>query len=251
MSHDTHGHPEPRDDATDPKTPRSAAESQQATGSGGDAGPSIKALLEVAPSLQSDPSIGVSLVDARGTIVFCNRRAASMFLGRTPDEVSGRKLTELFDSRWADERLGYLRTSLEQDRPVVVRSIRRGVRIQSTLHPLHEPGDRGRVLVTSVEGQSPEDQEPRDALVYESELVDLGPLDVLSPRELEVLAMIGQGLSQVEIAGIMHRSVRTVEKHRQAISSKLREASRIKLGQIAARAGLTLADLDRPRTHDP
>jgi DNA-binding NarL/FixJ family response regulator len=47
------------------------------------------------------------------------------------------------------------------------------------------------------------------------------PLDRLSDRELQVLLMIGKGLSTQEIARSLHLSVKTVESHRQRIKRKL------------------------------
>ncbi|MGD9787832.1 MAG: response regulator [Sulfuricellaceae bacterium] len=47
------------------------------------------------------------------------------------------------------------------------------------------------------------------------------PLSALSDRELEVLRLIGRGLSTGEIARDLHRSVKTVEAHRANIKEKL------------------------------
>ncbi len=81
----------------------------------------------------------------------------------------------------------------------------------------------------------------------ESQMIELGPLDVLTPRELEVLALIGQGLSLKEIASALYRTVKTVEKHRAAIGMKLAAHDRVKLAEIANRAGLTTRDAARER----
>lgn len=43
----------------------------------------------------------------------------------------------------------------------------------------------------------------------------------LSDRELEVFRLIGQGLSTAQIAQRFHRSIHTVEAHRQAVKRKL------------------------------
>jgi len=44
----------------------------------------------------------------------------------------------------------------------------------------------------------------------------------LTDRELEILRLIGQGLSTREIAGKLHRSVKTVETHRENMKEKLK-----------------------------
>ncbi len=83
--------------------------------------------------------------------------------------------------------------------------------------------------------------------VIESEVVHLGPLDALSPRELEVLALIGQGQTSSRIGKTLHRSVRTVEQHSASIRRKLALRSRTEMAAIALRAGLTLEDAGKTR----
>ena len=47
------------------------------------------------------------------------------------------------------------------------------------------------------------------------------PLNQLSDRELEVLQLIAQGLPTREIAQRLHRSVKTIESHRENLKAKL------------------------------
>lgn len=47
------------------------------------------------------------------------------------------------------------------------------------------------------------------------------PKPVLTPRESEILALLGQGASSKQIARALDLSVRTVEAHRQSIKRKL------------------------------
>jgi DNA-binding NarL/FixJ family response regulator len=48
-----------------------------------------------------------------------------------------------------------------------------------------------------------------------------GPKPVLTPRESEILSLLGQGASSKQIARELDLSVRTVEAHRQSIKRKL------------------------------
>ena len=98
------------------------------------------------------------------------------------------------------------------------------------------------------------DREPKfDAVdgcaVVVAQFNDFGSLSVLTEREFEVLAFIGEGLSTAEIAQRLHRSVKTVEWHRRLLGSKLGATNRVELARIAIRAGLThLGIVDtRPR----
>ena len=55
---------------------------------------------------------------------------------------------------------------------------------------------------------------------------------------LKVMALIGEGLGNAEIASRLHRAVKTVESHRAALTEKTGSASRVQLGIMARRAGL-------------
>jgi DNA-binding NarL/FixJ family response regulator len=61
----------------------------------------------------------------------------------------------------------------------------------------------------------------------------------LTLREREVISYIAQGLSQQNIARIMHISIKTVGHHNASIMSKLRIHDRVGLALFAIREGLT------------
>src|SRR3954449_11938249 len=65
-----------------------------------------------------------------------------------------------------------------------------------------------------------------------------GPPDDLTERELDVLRLIALGHTNVEIAGHLHLSVRTVETHRAHIQQKLRRSARAELVRYALERGL-------------
>jgi DNA-binding NarL/FixJ family response regulator len=58
--------------------------------------------------------------------------------------------------------------------------------------------------------------------------------NALTDRELEILRLIGQGHSAAEIAKHLHRSVKTVDAHRQALKQKLGVHSTSNLTTFAA-----------------
>jgi DNA-binding NarL/FixJ family response regulator len=69
-------------------------------------------------------------------------------------------------------------------------------------------------------------------------LVDEGPVSLLTPREREMLYLIGQGLSNREIAESLVLSVKTVEAHRANLSRKLNVRSRAGLMRLALTGSL-------------
>jgi DNA-binding NarL/FixJ family response regulator len=66
-------------------------------------------------------------------------------------------------------------------------------------------------------------------------------LEALSPREVEVLRLIGKGLSRTQIAAELSRSAKTIDGHQEHIMKKLGIDSRADLMRFAIREGLAEA----------
>lgn len=66
----------------------------------------------------------------------------------------------------------------------------------------------------------------------------LGHHDVLTPREKEILQLIGEGKTHQEIADTLHISIRTVDTHRNNILQKLNIHNTAGLVLYAVRTGL-------------
>ncbi|WP_327092840.1 response regulator transcription factor [Nonomuraea sp. NBC_01738] len=74
----------------------------------------------------------------------------------------------------------------------------------------------------------------------------------LTERELEVLALVGTGLSNAEIADELHVGVTTIKTHLAAAMDKLGLRNRIQAAVVAHRAGLVDAAFRvRPSRRDP
>ncbi len=67
------------------------------------------------------------------------------------------------------------------------------------------------------------------------------PLSTLSEREIEVLRLIGKGLSRVEIGKELSRSAKTIDGHQEHIMKKLGIDSRADLMRFAIREGFAEA----------
>ena len=63
-------------------------------------------------------------------------------------------------------------------------------------------------------------------------------LGTLTTRELQVLRMIGRGMSRTQIAEAIFRSPKTVDAHRASIMEKLDIRDRVELARYAIREGL-------------
>lgn len=65
-----------------------------------------------------------------------------------------------------------------------------------------------------------------------------GSIDILSPREREVLQLIAEGNTNAVIANKLTLSVRTIEAHRARIMAKLHISSHAELVRLAIQQGL-------------
>jgi two-component system response regulator NreC len=63
-------------------------------------------------------------------------------------------------------------------------------------------------------------------------------LGLLTPREQQVLRLIGKGMSRTDIARLLHRSPKTVDAHQTRIMEKLDIHDRVELVRYAIREGL-------------
>ncbi|GAA3155993.1 response regulator transcription factor [Planomonospora alba] len=70
------------------------------------------------------------------------------------------------------------------------------------------------------------------------DLAERPPASVLTPREEEILKLIAEGHSSKDIADMLVISVKTVDRHRANILSKLGMRDRLELTRYAIRAGL-------------
>lgn len=212
------------------------------------------ALAPILQFLGPDPAIGLSVVDETGLIRHANRRAKELFVNDPDATVRGQRLEDVYGKAWADERLAIFQKIKRTDKPAILRHIRHGRQLQSTIRPIDIQDDHPTTtpattphdapecfIVFTIEGQYDPPSEDHFEII-ESNLAHLGPLESLTRRELEVLALIGHGLSAREIAQALYRSHRTIESHVERIKQKLGDATRHQLATFARRAHLTLHD---------
>jgi len=209
--------------------------------------------------IASEPGTGMSLLDEHGRVLYLNDDSLRIFFDgkKTRAEIEGRTLAEIgFDKHWVDERMGLIRSVIENQSECLLRTIWEGHQQFSwirVLTPAEERGVDGQLAhVLVVTRRVPGGQESdflfeHEMPVVRSDVIDLGELDTLSPRELEVLALIGQGLSTKRIAEIMHRSVKTIGNHRLSLGHKLKKSNKVELALMAREAGLRVDDAGRDR----
>ncbi|MBK9188036.1 MAG: response regulator transcription factor [Phycisphaerales bacterium] len=204
--------------------------------------------------LASAPGTCVYLQDANGAFLYANAQLSEVLFGAQgrDRDIAGCGTHEVLPELLACECDRRRETARRTGKPVLARLLWKGHQFQlwTTPVPPESPDEQltyltiARVVEGDIASLNSTDE------IQESQFVSLGDLDVLSPGELEVLALLGQGLSAKEIAKVLGRSARTIEGRRAAIGHKLDINDRVTLAQIAQRAGLTLRDASRERLSD-
>lgn len=192
----------------------------------------------IGASLLLDSCCRVLILKRNSEILNLNVEA-ERFLRSTRDQVIGTPLVDYYPSELREGVLAWLNQAYVTgaDR-VTGEYILWGQRWNSTARRI--PLKQGEDCLVCVSQQ-------RTDLVALPQLVEmigrcrdrrtaLGDLHMLTDREVEVAALIAASLTDSEIAGELHRSIRTVHAHRRSIGEKL---------QMRRRSGV--ADLMRSR----
>lgn len=189
-----------------------------------------------------DTNLPVLVVDVNGVIEFANP-VASKVMGTDAANAAGKNLRDFFSEELVTERLGMIRDAANSGRAITVEGMVRGRLMRAVFRPMVSPGQPPRVLVVShvSSGQLQGDGDG----VIRARVNESGTLGTLTARELEILKLIGLGLSTADIAKKLGRSVKTVEWHRVSLGEKLGVTNRVELARIAIGAGLV--PLDQPR----
>ncbi|MBU2664582.1 response regulator transcription factor [Actinoplanes bogorensis] len=125
--------------------------------------------------------------------------------------------------------VGYL---LKDGAPeAMIDAVRRAARGE----PLLAPAVLARVVARALSAHR-EDAQPAE-------------LNSLTPREREVLALVGAGRSNAEIGEALHLGVTTVKSHVAAVTDKLGLRNRVQAAVMAHRLGLIDDDFQPVRPH--
>ncbi|MCH8825243.1 MAG: PAS and helix-turn-helix domain-containing protein [Planctomycetes bacterium] len=202
-------------------------------------------------ALTQDAEVGVVIATVGGKILFANATATEVLAGNQ---------TQLVNKAWSDflpKDVAYERVRISEQvvttgNPIALVGLIRGICRCALIRP-HISGDgtTKRVMIicrplTAID-RMPDLQMIQDCELVFAECNDLGPLAVLTEREFDVLALIGEGMSISEIGRRLGRSAKTIEWHRRSLGAKLDESNRVGLARIAIRAGLSHLGLTDPR----
>lgn len=207
--------------------------------------------------LQTFHSTSIVGCDSSGRVLFANPVGSAGLRSADGSTPIGKLLHELAPIEWANERHEFLNLAIKRQRPLYVLETLVGSSLCSTILPIKltdeyefngiaaDKDGNHWILVMAIESATPltiEWMRQKYAAedIIDAQVVDLGPLSVLSPRELEVAALMGEGLRQKQIAELLHRSVSTIDRHRERIGEKLGITDRVQLISLAREAALTV-----------
>lgn len=200
---------------------------------------------DVVSSLLVEPGTGVCVISSSGDIYYLNRACADIFFGRASkiSRIQSYNLAELYGPEFVADRMELIRATLADDTPRLFRAFHRGRQHYSWITP---HGDRV-LVITRRHGAGADEQwsQPDGFVRVNAGVVGLGPLAQLSPRELATLALIGDGMTDADIAQHLNITIRTARWHRTHISKKLGVHRRIDLAVYVQRIGFRLEDASR------
>ena len=209
-------------------------------------------------ALTLDAGAGVLLINvASGRIEYANDDYARMRgLTRRGADLSGTLLEDILPPGFASECIELDRRAHREQRAIVVHTSFRGRAEIQTIRPVLEglinPASSPTVLVTiraaapgadviptsTVMAAGPSSGDNVGDLVVRAKYQDMGAIGSLTTRELQILRLIGEGLTTAQIAARLFRSAKTIEWHRMVIGRKLGAKHRAELARIAISAGL-------------
>jgi DNA-binding CsgD family transcriptional regulator len=170
------------------------------------------------------------------------------------DGVIGRTLYDFAPENWARERYKAANLAIESSKRITFLEILGGFRLRTLMRPITidvdgKPTSFTLVTVEQITSREYEfaSSSRNNEMVIHANINDLGKLDVLTNRELEVLALMGQGMRAKDIAKQLSRSVSTVDNHRDNIGDKLDVHDRGELIALAKLAALQVDDASRQR----
>ncbi|MDQ7014734.1 MAG: LuxR C-terminal-related transcriptional regulator [Planctomycetota bacterium] len=207
-------------------------------------------------ALCNDTDASVTICDREGRILYANEHSNRVFRwqqasepGHDPEqEGADRETVADAAARTAiEERLRLFARVCDTGRGLAYESLVQGIRQYVTVRPIENDAGQTLAIITARRMHAWEraDTLADDTLdLVEPETHDPGILATLSPRELDVLILLGSGLPHADIAERLGLSIRTIERHRDRLGQKLRAGNRVDLARFAIRAGL--AELPDP-----
>ncbi len=198
---------------------------------------------QILQSLFTDAGAAVAVYERPSLRVLSMNESLRRRLGADA-EAQAQRLWDHLPERVAQDRRPLVEDAVDTNTPLRMVGMIRGRWTQSVYRPMTtDDGQPVLLMVCSpVTDANTEDGEGLPTI--RARVDDLADLERLTEREIEVLRFIGLGFTSEQIAKTLHRSVKTVQGHRNALGLKLQIDNRVALARIAIDAGLRLLTAD-------
>jgi DNA-binding CsgD family transcriptional regulator len=194
----------------------------------------------------NESSTPIFMVNRAGVVEFANAAGTALLRNESNQTVVDRPLSQLLGEEQSRERVEHIQQVLTSGKTIVFEEIRRGKQLRCLMRAVPNPiGPAKSVLVTAYISALHAPYQNGFALVR-AKTNDSSKLSSLTAREMEILKLIGVGLSTIDIAKQLGRSVKTIEWHRVSLGEKLGVVNRVELARIAIAAGLVGLDEKAP-----
>ncbi|MFG0241942.1 MAG: LuxR C-terminal-related transcriptional regulator [Phycisphaerales bacterium JB054] len=182
-------------------------------------------------ALTADTTCAVAVLHSTGRILDCNTACAHLLAGSDRAEVIDTPLTRFLTPAIGDVHRDAQKRTLLFGQPVLIDGPFARARSLATYRLLDTSGPSTLLLTLARWTPTHRRQSQIETITISAE--QCGPLASLSEKELFVLRGIATGFSSAQIAEAMQRSIKTVERHRVSLGSKLHVRTRVELANIA------------------
>ena len=212
--------------------------------------------------LSQQPYVGFELIRCDGLVSYSTSSARRLLYCTSLYNPTNMSLVEIEGELVGQERTDWVEGVCRRQRPKRFEFVRLGCLMTSSMWPIRSlpttpDGQADAVLAMVTRAITPSTlllsghftppnpllhvSEPRSLeLSGTSRYASWGHLSALTPREREVLVLIGLGLSQKDIAEKLQVTAKTIETHRMRLGKKLDITTGGELVRIAYQAGIGL-----------
>lgn len=190
--------------------------------------------------LDGTPGVSALARDERFKLLWCNALYARQCGRESPAQMVGSVMEDFMPIEMAKERMELMRPALEEHKVVAYEQLWLGVRQLTRVWALdHEAfGCDGYFVVINKLTDPIDVHGLLTAPVRFVQSGDMGELNTLSDRELEVYYYLAVGMTMGDIASLLFRSDKTIGRHIENIYKKLNFGSRAELVADAVKRGL-------------
>lgn len=215
--------------------------------------------FDVLSLIQKDASISIAIVARNGEVLSYTESTPALFGTDGELNLVGKKISDIFEPAFAQERMDWIEQTIDQNKVLKVVHFFQGHRLVSTFMPLscpdsaedseecHDGGHDLCVAILTRYASKVDLQMIDDETLLHTEYLDLGPLNALTQRELEVFVLLGHGYSVPGAGKTLHRSPRTIEQHKASIGRKLGISTIAQIARIVGELGLRIDDVSLTR----